>query len=291
MQSKEMLNKSPEINLKQLKNQLLIPETEEIKKKNIENIKRNNKTIIKKQYKKFQLHKKLKKNIIKVFKCPYENCNKQYYGIARLNIHLRTHTGEKPFKCSFPGCNKSFNEKGNLKTHFRIHTGEKPFICNYPNCNAAFKAKGHLNDHLKIHSKIKPYHCNICGKDFSRSSTLKIHQYTHSKEKPFKCSFPNCQRQFTEKGNMISHLKTHFNNFKNESFVNNVNMNFNISSINDVISKSNYNNVLYNFNWNIDALYKLKYISLLIIYFNENFNKSVMDCINYVENFLNKKKE
>ncbi len=33
MQSKEMLNKSPEINLKQLKNQLLIPETEEIKKK------------------------------------------------------------------------------------------------------------------------------------------------------------------------------------------------------------------------------------------------------------------
>ena len=140
---------------------------------------------------------------------------------------------------------------------------------------------------MKIHSKIKPYHCNICGKDFSRSSTLKIHQYTHSKEKPFKCSFPNCQRQFTEKGNMISHLKTHFNNFKNESFVNNVNMNFNISSINDVISQLNYNNILYNCNLNIDAFYKLQYISLLIIYFNECFNKSVIECINYIQTFLN----
>lgn len=62
---------------------------------------------------------------------------------------------------------------------------------------------------MKIHSKIKPFVCKICGGRYSRSSTLKIHSYTHLEEKPFKCPYKDCNRGFTEKGNLQVHLKTH----------------------------------------------------------------------------------
>ena len=62
---------------------------------------------------------------------------------------------------------------------------------------------------MKIHSKIKPFECKICGGKFTRSSTLKIHSYTHLNIKPYKCPYKDCERQFTEKGNMYIHKKAH----------------------------------------------------------------------------------
>ena len=91
----------------------------------------------------------------------------------------------------------------------RIHTGEKPYECSFEGCHKRFKAKGHLTDHMKIHSKIKPFQCNICGGQYTRSSTLKIHSYSHLNIKPFKCPYKDCNRGFTEKGNMQVHMKTH----------------------------------------------------------------------------------
>ena len=91
----------------------------------------------------------------------------------------------------------------------RIHTGEKPYECSFEGCHKKFKAKGHLTDHMKIHSKIKPFQCKICGGKYTRSSTLKIHSYTHMNVKPFKCPFKDCDRGFTEKGNMQIHMRTH----------------------------------------------------------------------------------
>ena len=45
---------------------------------------------------------------------------------ARLKVHERMHTGEKPFTCS--KCDKAFQQNCDLKKHERTHIGEKTLV-------------------------------------------------------------------------------------------------------------------------------------------------------------------
>lgn len=49
--------------------------------------------------------------------CEAAFCRKPY-----LEVHMRTHTGERPFGCDV--CLKRFSQKSSLNTHKRIHTGK-----------------------------------------------------------------------------------------------------------------------------------------------------------------------
>ncbi|XP_054619807.1 sal-like protein 3b [Dunckerocampus dactyliophorus] len=57
-------------------------------------------------------------------KCRF--CAKVFGSDSALQIHLRSHTGERPFKCNI--CGNRFSTKGNLKVHFQRHKEKYPQV-------------------------------------------------------------------------------------------------------------------------------------------------------------------
>lgn len=104
-------------------------------------------------------------------KCLY--CDQVFKQPTHLEVHTRSHIGYKPYKCKF--CGKRFTQGGNLRTHEKLHTG------------------------------LRPYECNICKRKFSRKGNLSAHMFTHNDMKPFVCKLENCNKRFTQLGNMKAH--------------------------------------------------------------------------------------
>ncbi|XP_050077155.1 zinc finger protein Xfin-like [Anopheles maculipalpis] len=86
---------------------------------------------------------------LKAYECGY--CGKMYRTKESLDIHERSHTGEKPFGCRHAGCSKRYAHGSDRMRHERsAHTGEKPHTC--PVCKMGFLRKREMRLHMeKVH--------------------------------------------------------------------------------------------------------------------------------------------
>ncbi|XP_053960558.1 homeotic protein spalt-major [Anastrepha ludens] len=79
-------------------------------------------------------------------------CHKVMSCRSSLQMHIRTHTGERPFRCKI--CGRAFATKGNLKAHMSIHKIKPPMRSQFkcPVCHQKFSNGVILQQHIRIHT-------------------------------------------------------------------------------------------------------------------------------------------
>ncbi|RUS87656.1 hypothetical protein EGW08_004579, partial [Elysia chlorotica] len=143
----------------------------------------------------------------KPYQCPFDGCDRSFTGKSKLELHVRSHTDERPFICD--KCGHGFRGNQELKAHKLTHTNEKAYQC--PKCDKNFKLLSSMKRHLQFHDGNMPYHCDHhgCKKMFKSRYDLKCHYRLHTGEKPYKCKEPGCGMAFRIPCQFTMHKRSH----------------------------------------------------------------------------------
>ena len=155
-------------------------------------------------------HQRLKHEDPK-FQC--DECPKKFREGRDLMRHKRVHAGELRSETLCEVCEKEFSDMQSLREHQRKHTGPprkrenvkcpEGHTCDI--CGNNYKWECLLKNHIDIvHNGQKNFPCDICGKLFSRFSTLDAHRRIHG-AKQFNCIY--CDSAYGEKRNLMNHIK------------------------------------------------------------------------------------
>jgi len=110
-------------------------------------------------------------------------------------------------------CEKKFSSIYKLRTHLKIHEGKLDFQCN--TCLKMFATKFALNKHNLVHEK--KFQCEICEKIFSRKDNLQTHIQTHFLSKNTANLSSNmmveyicsfCNKSYRSKEDLVKHFET-----------------------------------------------------------------------------------
>ncbi|XP_061628649.1 zinc finger protein ZFPM1 isoform X1 [Phyllopteryx taeniolatus] len=93
--------------------------------------------------------------------CPFPQCNKSCPSASSLEIHMRTHSGERPFVCLI--CLSAFTTKANCERHLKVHTDTLNGVCH--GCGFVSTTRDILYSHLVTsHMVCQPgSHSEVCS--------------------------------------------------------------------------------------------------------------------------------
>ncbi|KAJ4827665.1 hypothetical protein Tsubulata_017675 [Turnera subulata] len=155
----------------------------------------------------------------KLFKCPIENCKREFVSQGNVMRHVsELHSekcpnhmeGQRQHVCPEPGCGKMFKYPSKLQKHEDSHV-KLDFvetICLEPGCMKFFSNDQWLKAHIRsCHRYIS---CEICGTKQLKKN-IKRHLQTHKKggysAERIKCHFKDCLHTFSTKTNLNQHVK------------------------------------------------------------------------------------
>ncbi|PON85028.1 TFIIH C1-like domain containing protein [Trema orientale] len=154
-----------------------------------------------------------------LFKCPIENCKREFSIQGNMKRHVKEqHNGdhpststesEKQYVCQEAGCGKAFRFASKLRKHEDSHVKLESVeaVCAEPGCMKIFTNEQCLKEH--IHSCHQHIACEICGTKQLKKN-LKRHLRTHEEKGPFeriKCMYKGCDHSFSTKSNLNQHVK------------------------------------------------------------------------------------
>ncbi|KAK6305513.1 hypothetical protein J4Q44_G00242930 [Coregonus suidteri] len=134
-------------------------------------------------------------------KCP--ECGKCFKTKHSLDVHMKTHSKERPFSCE--ECGKTYRTLSLRNAHIYSCHKTPDHVCQ--ECGKSFRQRAHLDIHMNIHTGNRPYQCTDCDATFKSPSALYTHKTIHTGEKPFAC--PQCGMSFRLNGFLTVHLATH----------------------------------------------------------------------------------
>ncbi|XP_058464552.1 zinc finger protein 836-like [Malaya genurostris] len=172
---------------------------------------------------KLQRHIERKHQKLKKYECHL--CKKKLCSLDSVQVHIKTMHSTMEVKCDY--CGKSYPSENSLRYHLNKHekdpnskfsydwkeyytyveaeVGSKPESrlkkCNL--CGTVVKA---ISPHMLTVHFPKEYRCELCDAVFKRKTLFNIHMFEHEHGKAYKC--PICGKEYSEKKNLLSHLKT-----------------------------------------------------------------------------------
>ena len=105
--------------------------------------------------------------------------NSETYKLEQLVNNIENKLSD-PNECVI--CHRVLSCKSALQMHYRTHTGERPFKCRI--CSRAFTTKGNLKTHMGVHRAKPPmrmfHQCPVCHKKYANALVLQQHIRTHT---------------------------------------------------------------------------------------------------------------
>lgn len=113
------------------------------------------------------------------YECP--QCKKRWLTPASLELHMASHSEDKPFKCTAAGCEFKSRLEVFVTRHYQSIHVAKPgdsFPCQVARCKKVFDTRFEYSFHQKqIHNNVGPFDCREdgCGRKYIRLAALRKH--------------------------------------------------------------------------------------------------------------------